>query len=190
MIISFILAAAFSLAAYLATSLIVYAFVQTAGASPIAVTVIYSLLYPALFALFYLLAQHVVSSKGYRAVARDYPDGGYSLRRELRSIIRSERGFFILVFAASAFCWVTMLADCVFFGGKENVISYLSVPFIALTLLPSAFSQPFPVPTEAQLSLFPFYMLSALTVCVLYLPMLLFARRRWYGKHMEFHKKK
>lgn len=188
MLLSFIMASAFSFAFYLVSAPLLYAITGTAGGNDGAVTFIFSLIYPLVFSFLYLLVHHIVSSKGYNSVVKDYRDESYSVSKDAALILKKERAFFILTAAVCAFSFLTFLLDVALFGGRGNVISYAAMPFIALTMPAGMSRLEFPITFGALFSSLPLYLLSALIACAGYFAMLLFARRIWYKKHLALHR--
>ena len=156
-----------------------------AGAYPFAAPVIFA----AIFAAVYFFVHQARSSRGYTAVSKDYPDGGYSLSGDLRRVVRSERGFYILVFAAVTLAWFVMLIDAaVTVDDSAGPISNIALPFISLTELPLSFP-PMPYTAGAVAASIWMYAANAALICAIYTAILAVARRRWYKKHIELHAK-
>ena len=78
-----------------------------ASAYPYATPFIFS----AIFAAVYFYVHKSRSGMGYGEVAKEYPDGGYSLSGDLNKIVRSERGFYTLVGVGAFLGWFFRLID-------------------------------------------------------------------------------
>ena len=155
------------------------------GAYPYAAAVIFA----AFFAAVYFFVHQARSSRGYNAVVKDYPEGGYTFGADLRLIVRSERGFYILVFAAAMLGWLFSVIDAaVTVGDVSGPIGNLTLPFIALIYLPMLLTV-YPRTTEAVAASIWLYAVNAALVCAIYTAILAAARKVWYNKHLEMHKK-
>lgn len=156
------------------------------GTYPYAAAVIYA----TIFAAVYFFVQQARSSNGYNAVVKDYPDGGYAAGGDLRRIVRSERGFYILVFAAAFLAWLLSVIDtAVTVGDVSGPIGNLTLPFLALIYLPMQLTV-YPRITGAVAASIWLYAVNAALVCAIYTAILVLGRRRWYKKHMELHAKR
>ena len=156
-----------------------------AGAYPFAAPFIFA----AIFAAVYFFVHQIRLRNGYSSVAEDYPDGGYSLSGDLKKIVRSERGFYILVGVGALIGWFFRLIDtAVTRGVGGGLISYGAYPFAGLTVLPDTFAVYPRTAGNAAASIW-MYALNVILICAVYTAILALARKRWYTKHMELHRK-
>lgn len=146
-------------------------------------------IFSAIFAAVYFFVQKSRSGIGYGEVSKDYPDGGYTLSGDLKKIVRSERGFYILVSVCAFLGWFFRLIDtAVTRGVGGGLISYGAYPFAGLTVLPDTFAVYPRTAGNAAASIW-MYALNVILTCAVYTAILAWARKKWYTKHMELHRK-
>ena len=146
-------------------------------------------IFSAIFAAVYFYVHQIRLRNGYSSVAEDYPDGGYSLSGDLKKIVRSERGFYILVSVGAFLGWFFRLIDtAVTRGVGGGLISYGAYPFAGITVLPDLFAVYPRTAGNAAASIW-MYALNVIMICAVYTAILAVARKKWYTKHMELHRK-
>ena len=155
------------------------------AAYPYAAPVIFS----AIFAAVYFFVHKSRSGIGYGEVSKEYPEGGYTFSGDLKRIVRSERAFYILVGVGALIGWFFRLIDtAVTRGVGGGLISYGAYPFAGLTVLPDTFAVYPRTAGNAAASIW-MYALNVFLICVIYTAILALARKKWYNKHMELHRK-